>query len=353
MRLRRWPPPAARAAARRAPTAAKLADASAPQQCCANRVRPSHGRGGARTEHVYGVHCADPHCGPFAAVVMEPYLANHTGLLMSDGVEGGTDDEVAATYKQQGVGPMAVGFVEPKDVEEGNDTVFIYFLEGGKVLPLSTYAQHVVRDEEQVDMLFERYFNPVMRDHLNLRSVPELEDLLQCAVDPPFGAAGSCRLTHARLASSTAQTRHDGAPGSGRSRTRTATRALRRGHAGADEGPQLLFEMSVLRARELVGDFWPSVPAAAAPHGSVFGFAPADSTAVARATVDIRVPPALTCAATLWDEASRMLVRPIDRAMSIMATCWVPSNPVRSARAPSPVPRRRAAVSACVWPASV
>ena len=150
------------------------------------------------TVHEYGVHCADPHCGPFAAVVMEPYLANHTGLLMSDGIEGGTDEEVAATYKQPGVGPMAVGFVEPKDVEEGNDTVFVYFVEGGKVLPHSTYAQHVVRAEDQADVLFERHFEVVMRDHLNLRSVPELEDLAEYAVDPPFGAAGSRRRTHAR-----------------------------------------------------------------------------------------------------------------------------------------------------------
>jgi hypothetical protein len=129
---------------------------------------------------------------------MEPYLANHTGLLMSDGIEGGTDEEVAATYKQPGVGPMAVGFVEPKDVEEGNDTVFVYFVEGGKVLPHSTYAQHVVRAEDQADVLFERHFEVVMRDHLNLRSVPELEDLAEYAVDPPFGAAGSRRRTHAR-----------------------------------------------------------------------------------------------------------------------------------------------------------
>ena len=150
------------------------------------------------TVHDYGVHCADPHCGPFAAVVMEPYLANHTGLVMSDGIEGGTDDEVAATYKQPGVGPMAVGFVEPKDVEDANGTVFIYFVEGGKVLPHSTYEQHVVRDEDQADELFKRHFENVMRAHLNLRDVPELEELLECAVDPPAGAAGSRRLTHAR-----------------------------------------------------------------------------------------------------------------------------------------------------------
>jgi hypothetical protein len=146
------------------------------------------------------VHCADPHCGPFAAVVLEPYLANHTGLVMSDGIEGGTDEEVAATYKQLGVGPMAVGFVEPTDVEGEDSTVFVYFVEGGKVtvLPHSTYEQHVVRDEEQADELFKRHFKDAMRDHLNLRSVPELEELLKCAVDPPGGAAGSRRLTHAR-----------------------------------------------------------------------------------------------------------------------------------------------------------
>ena len=102
----------------------------------------------------------------------------------------------------------------------------------------------------------------------------------------------------------------------------------------------------------MFGDFWPSVSAAEAGDGSVFGFAPADSTAVAGDTVDIRVPRARTCAATLWEEAWLLLVKERDRAMSLMAKWWVPSNPVRSARAPSALPRRRAPVSGCVWPAS-